>query len=371
VAHEQPAVTGWCPRCDAVREHATACPACGTPLAALDNIHDVPAPAAPLGTTPPEPPPAPPRVRAALAVAAVVLAGIAFVAGRAGGRVAEPSAPVATVPPTTAPAVPAEQRRRLGWSVERAGVTLTAVAVERAQQPGEEQSTGQLLLRVDGLARGQRVLAFADLRLRDAAGGLFASPDRSDLAGTDGAEALQATEDELSYTVQLGPIPPVSQLATIEVGGLVVGKTDEREIQLDTPTPWPARAPAKRVRLGQDSVDVLAGPSLDGQLRLEVTAAFVGAGRATAVVAVKPTEHGQSVTGILPVTAELRAGGRALCRQTELVSGSQTLSGSGLVVSCATTPTGRLTVRLGTGVQAIPMGATLARPGASTTTTGG
>ncbi len=366
MAHARPAVTGWCPRCDAVRERAAACPVCGTPLAVLDAAPAAPAPTPQPAAGPPEPPPAPPRIRAALALAAVVLAGIAFVAGRAGGQAAPLPAPAATAPATTTPAEPAEQRRRLGWSASRGGVTLTAVAVERAQAPGEEETTGELILRVDGLARGQRVLAFAGLRLRDTARGLFASPERNDLAGTDGTEALPGTDAE--YLVLLGPVPPLSQLATVEVGGLVVGRTDDGEVRLDTPTPWPARAAP--VPLSQDFVEVEPDPSLDGRLRLEVTAAFVGAGRATAVIAVKPTRPGQSVTGILPVTAELRAGGRALCRQTEMVSGTQVLPGDGLVVSCPATPTGRLTVRLGTGVQAIPMESTLAQPGATTTTSG-
>lgn len=370
MAHEWPAVTGWCPRCDAVRERATACPVCGTLLAVLDPAPPVPAPAPRHDMAPVEPPPAPPRTRAALVLAAVVLAGIAFVAGRAGGQAARPAEQAATTrpTPTTTPAEPANQRRRLGWSASRDGITLTAVAIERGQEPGEEETTGQLALRIDGLAHGQRVLAFADLRLRDTAGGLFASPDRNELAGTDGAETFPTSDDGRSYMVLLGPTPPASQLATIEVGGLVVGRIEETEIRLDTPTPWPARA--EPVSLGQDAVEIRPGPSLNGRLRLEVTAAFVGAGRATAVVAVKPTEQGQSVTGILPVTAELRAGGRTLCRQTEMVSGIQTLPGPGLVVSCRTAPTDRLTVRLGTGVQAIPLQATLAQPGATTTTVG-
>ena len=369
MAHERRAVTGWCPRCDAVRERATACPVCGTPLAMLDAAHAGPAPAPPPDAAPVEPPPAPPRTRAALALAAVVLAGIAFVAGRAGGPPARPAGPAATtVPTSTTPAGPANQRRRLGWSASRGGITLTAVAIERGQEPGVEETIGQLDLRVDGLARGQRVLAFADLRLRDTAGGLFASPDRNELAGTDGAETFPAGDDERSYVVLLGPTPPASQLATIEVGGLVVGRIDEPEIRLDTPTPWAARA--EPVSLGRDAVEVLPGPSLDGPLRLEVTAAFVGGGRATAVIAVKPTEQGQSVTGILPVTAELRAGGRTLCRQTEVVSGTQTLPGPGLVVSCPTAPTDRLTVGMGIGVEAVPLRATLAQPGVTTTTGG-
>jgi hypothetical protein len=375
-------MTGWCPRCDAVRERVTACPVCGTQLAVLD-AGPAAAPAAQQAHADPDPAPAPPppapsRVRAALALAALVLGGIAFVAGRAGepgpaGRT--PAAPATAAPTTTVTSEPADQRRPLGWSASRGGITVTAVAVERAQEPGANETTGQLLLRVDGLARGQRVLSFTGLRLRDAAGGLFASPDRSNLAGADGAEAFPLSDPAGRYAVALGPTPPPAQLAEIELGGLLVGRADEAQIQLGTPTPWPTRAPMDRVRLGTDAVEVVPGPSRDSRLRLEVTAAFVGAGRATAVVAVKPTTAGQFVTGILPVTAELRAGGRTLCRQTEMVSGTQSLPGDGLVVSCPVAPTGRLSVHLGTGVQAVPVQAILGRPGAggggATPTTGG
>jgi hypothetical protein len=371
-------MTGWCPRCDAVRERATACPVCGTQLAVLD-AGPAAAPAAQQAHAEPDPvpappPPAPSRVRAALALAAVVLGGIAFVGGRAGGPAARPAAAPATGAPTTVATEPADQRRPLGWSASHGGTTVTAVAVERAQEPGDNETTGQLLLRVDGLARGQRVLSFTGLRLRDAAGGLFASPDRSNLAGADGAEAFPLPDAAGAYAVALGPTPPPAQLAEIELGGLLIGRADEAQIQLATPTPWPARAPLHRVRLGTDAVEVVPGPARDSRLRLEVTAAFVGAGRATAVVAVKPTASGQSVTGILPVTAELRAGGRTLCRQTEMVSGTQSLPGDGLVVSCPVAPTGRLSVHLGTGVQAVPVQVTLGRPGGGggpTPTTGG
>ena len=63
----------WCPRCDAVRPGATACPACGTTLATLDDPGtaghppDLPPPEAAAG-----PPPPRSRLRIALAAATLV-----------------------------------------------------------------------------------------------------------------------------------------------------------------------------------------------------------------------------------------------------------------------------------------------------------
>jgi hypothetical protein len=362
-------VSGWCPRCDAVRERATACPVCHTPLAPLDPAH--PGAAAngprPDGPAPlPTPAPAaPPRVRAALLVAAVVLAGIAFVAGRAGGRPARPQgAPTTVAPSTTAQPEPGAQRRRLGWTATRHGVTLTAVAVERDQQDGEEDSVGRLTVRVAGLAAGQRVLALTGLRLRDASHGLYASPDQSLLAGTRGYEA-QPLVAAGTYEVSLGPIPPPSQLGTIEVGGLLVGSTDAGSVRLDAPGPWPDRAPLRPLDLGQDTVVVNPKPGnhVDSPLLLEVTAAFVGAGRVTAVVGIKPARGGAGVRGILPVTAELRAGGQAVCQQTETVSGAQDLPGPGILLSCPASPADQLTVGLGTGAKVVGVDATLRAAG--------
>ncbi|HYT27209.1 MAG TPA: hypothetical protein VEP73_12075, partial [Actinomycetota bacterium] len=285
-------MNGWCPRCDALRGRAAVCPVCHTPLAGLEPERPA-APALPAGAAPAGAAAGPPRIRVALAVAAVVVAGIAFVAGRAGGAGVRPrGGPAATVPATTAGPQPADQRRALGWSsASRGGVRVTAVAIDRGQEPGEDADAGRLHLRVDGLEPGERVLAFKDLRLRDTGRGLFASPDRSVVGETSGAEALPeaphgsavpAQDDQRTYAVSLGPTPPPSQLATVQVGGLVVGRTDGATIGLDTPTPWPDQGPGRAAGLGTDDVTVSPWPREAGiaPLRLEVTAAFVGAGRA-------------------------------------------------------------------------------------------
>jgi hypothetical protein len=360
-------LSGWCPRCDALREGATTCPACHTPLTRLDPARPV---AGDLRPDQPEPPPPtapapPPRIRAALVVAAVVVAGIAFVAGRAGGAGARSqAAPTTVAPTTTARPEPGQQRRPLGWTVTRSGVTLTAVSVERDQQDRDEDSVGRLTLRIAGLAPGQRVLALTGLRLRDASRGLYASPDQSFLGGTRGYET-QTLDVAGTYEVPLGPIPPPSQLDTIEVGGLLLGSTDAGSIRLDAPGPWPDRPPLRPVRLAQDTVvvDPRPGGQIDSPLLLEVTAAFVGAGRATAVVGIKPTRAGDNVAGILPVTAELRANRRTICQRTEALSGAQAPPGPGILLSCPASPADRLTVAMGIGARVVRVDATLRAAG--------
>ena len=78
-----PLMRAWCPRCDAVRPGQTVCPVCQTSLATLDDT--APGDQQP-GLAPPDPAPAPPtpppRLRIALAAATLVVAGLAFVAGR-------------------------------------------------------------------------------------------------------------------------------------------------------------------------------------------------------------------------------------------------------------------------------------------------
>ncbi|HEX4907246.1 MAG TPA: hypothetical protein VFW32_01515, partial [Actinomycetes bacterium] len=111
----------WCPRCDAVRPGATACPACGTTLATLDDTGPADHPP---DLPPPEAAASPPprsRLRIALAAATLVVAGLAFVAGRS---IARPAAPAATATPattTTAPD-PGADRRKLGWTASAGGV---------------------------------------------------------------------------------------------------------------------------------------------------------------------------------------------------------------------------------------------------------
>ena len=96
----------WCPRCDAVRAGETVCPVCQTTLATLDDTTSggQPPDLAPPGPAPAPPPPAPPRLRIALAAATLVVAGLAFVAGRS----------IALRPPSARPGPDLDHRPRAG-----------------------------------------------------------------------------------------------------------------------------------------------------------------------------------------------------------------------------------------------------------------
>jgi hypothetical protein len=348
-------VTRWCPRCDAVRDAEATCPACGTPLA--DLVAGRPRPA-----TPPPPPvepavpagPGPSRVRAALAVAVAVLAGLAFLAGRAGGlnRRADGGTgnPAAVTTSSGAPARAATGRRELGWSSRRGGVTVTAVAVERVGGEGGSR----LDLRVEGLPRGQEVLGLGGLALRDGQGGLFASPDEVQLGGGR-AVGVSAGRDG-TYRAYLGPTPDLEALAKVELGGLVVGKASDASVTLSTPRPWPSGAKRREVDPGpKAAVRLDAG----GPVRLDVavTGAFVGDGHAEVALLIQTASVGDP----LPVTAQLRAGGRVLCARTRVIGGTAPFPG--LVVGCQTGEVDRLTVVLGAGSSTVPLRATLRAAG--------
>jgi hypothetical protein len=352
-------MTTWCPRCDAVRDAAGACPTCGTPLADVTHGRPRPAVAAPPDRGPlPPPPPQPPRLRAALAVAVIVLAGLAFLAGRLGGRSGPDAASGVqqAATSTTAPAATDQGRRVLGWTARRDGATVTATAVERVGDEGESRLT----VRVDGLARGQEVLALAGLTLRDNGAGLFASPDEDQVGGTQGVPVTPARDG--GYEVELGPTPALGALREIELTDLVVGKTSGANVDLATAGPWPSGAKRRTVDPGpKGTVQVTARTGLPVRLELDVTAAFVGGGRADAVIAVKPVTPSQALDNPVPVTAQLRVGDRVLCARTKLVGGAE--PSPALVVGCPTEPVDRLTIALGAGTSTIAMPVTLRSSG--------
>jgi hypothetical protein len=353
----------WCPRCDAVRPGATTCPVCATPLATLD---DAPASAREPDLPPPQeapaPPPAPSRLRIALAAATLVVAGLAFVAGRSVARPAAPAATAAPATSTTAPE-PGADFRELGWTARRGKVTVTAVEAERVTLAARE-TVAQLTFRIQGLPAGQRLLALRELRLLDSGGGVFASVDRRQLGDQRGGGVpVRASEREPGvYTVVTGPAPRLSALARIELGALLAVRPGERTIALDTAGPWPARPPLRTVAPGAEDGfrGGLGFTQLEGvEVDLRVMAAFVGGGRAVAVIEAASGYLGMPGE-VLPLTAELRAGDRLLCSRTALL-GEETARtfAQGIVVACPTGPVPRLTVALGIGVAAVPFDAAL------------
>jgi hypothetical protein len=351
----------WCPRCDAVRPGETVCPACGTPLATLDDptaADRQPDPPPPEAAAAPSGPPPRPRRRVALAAAILVVAGLAFVTGRSLARPAAPAAAPATS--TTAPD-PGADRRQLGWTARAGGVTVTALEASRRATEGGE-TTASISFRIRGTPAGQRVLALRGLRLLDSGGGVYASVEQRQISREGGAP-LEPVEGEADvYRVATGPAPRLSSLARIELNGVVAVRPRDQTIALDTSMPWPPgprmRAvdpgPRDAVRAGLGLVQVQGA-----DLQLRVTSAFVRDGRA--VVVVDASSGFRGVPGeLLPLGAELRAGGRVLCARTSLLgddAGQQTVQG--IVLSCPTRPVPTLTVALGVGARIIPFDVTL------------
>jgi hypothetical protein len=360
----------WCPRCDAVRPGETTCPACGTPLATLQEPPPASAPDAPdtpADTGQPAPPPsAPSRLRVALAVTVVVLGGLAFVAGRSGARPAPPAAPATTTPPaTTAPAA-GDDLRELGWrSSPRRGITITAVSIGRLVTPDRETSA-LLTLRVEGLPPGQRLFAFRGLRLLDVGGGVFSAPEEEPIGDQVGMP-VEPTRDPDTYMVLTAPAPRLQTLARVEVDGLIVVRPPTATIGVDVGGPWPARPPLRAADQGsRDRLTVtVPGGSLadkDLQLPVRLAAVLVGGGRAVVALDVREVSGALEAFpggGTLPLGAELRAGGRVLCSRTLLLRGGEVRSGSGMVLACRTRPVARLEVAVGAGVQRLRVGATL------------
>jgi hypothetical protein len=353
-------VSAWCPRCDAVRPGQAACPACGTPLAALEAPR--PATTEPEVPTPTDDQPTqpPPRLRVALLVAVVALGGLAFVAGRSGARPAPPAATPTTTPATTTPD-PEANLRELGWRARgRRDLAVTAISIRRFVTRDRE-TAAELTLRVDGLRRGQELFALQGLRLLDLGGGVFSTPEEAPIGNQSGTPATPAG-GPATYTVLTAPAPRLDSLARIEVGGLIVVRPRSERIDLDVGGTWPAGRPLRAVAPGpRDAVTVPDGSPGQGQgLPVRLAAVMVGAGRA--VVALDAREALGDMPGRnLPLTAELRAGGRVLCSRTVVLRGGDGRPTAGMVLACPTRPVPRLTVGVGAGVQALRLGVTLER----------
>jgi hypothetical protein len=345
----------WCPRCDAVRPGGTTCPVCDTPLATLEDTASGVRPAD--APPPPEvdalPPPRPPRLRVALAAATLVVAGLAFVAGRSLTRPATPGAAPAPATSTTAPE-PGGDRRTLGWSARRGGLSITAVDAVRVANE-QRETVAAVSFRIQGVPDGQRVLALRGLRLLDTGGGVYASVDQRQVGGEGGAPVEPDERRPGLYRLLTGPAPRLSSLARIELTDLVAVRPRDQTIALDTSGPWPSGPRLTAVDLGgDDTVQVDSGVK-DMPLELQVTSAFVGDGRALVVIDASSGLRG--VAGeLLPLGAELRAGGRVLCSRTSLLgedAGQE--SAPGIVLGCPTRPVPRLTVALGVGARMLPL----------------
>jgi hypothetical protein len=353
----------WCPRCDAVRPGATACPVCATPLAVLED----PAVAAHQpdlapSAEAPAPPPAHPRLRMALAAATLVVAGLAFVAGRS---VARPAAPAATAAPATSTTVPADEgadRRELGWSVRAGGLSVTAVEAGRLATE-QRETVAELTFRIRGVPGGQRVLALRGLRLLDSGGGVYASVEHRQVGREGGAPVEPVDGAPDTYRVVTGPAPRLSSLARIDLAGVVTIRPPDQTIPLDTSGPWPAGPRMRAIDPGpRDAVRVHLGlAQVQGpDLQLWVTSAFVGDGRALVVVDAFPGFRFRGLPGeFLPLGAELRAGDRVLCTRTSLLGDDSQEAAQGIVLSCPARPVPRLTVALGVGARILPLDARL------------
>jgi hypothetical protein len=363
---------GWCPRCDAVRQAEGACPECQAPLVDLDERPPAPAAVAERREAASEvageiEQPARNRLRAALAVAAVVLVALAFVAGRSTGGTAAPTATASTTT-TSAPPV-AELQRQLGWRSRTAGgVSVEAVSISRGPVDAGNgdttgtDNTGLITLKVDGLQAGRRLLAVSGLRLVDSGGGVFAEPDTVQFEGVQ-AVPVQFTPRADRYVIDLGPTPAVDTLDSIELGGLLLSATasDRSRVELPTAGAWPDRPPTRAVEptAGAVTVPISRADGGSDRLPLRVAGAFVGAGRAVVVLSL-PQGEGERDFGALPVTADLRVGGRLICSRLNALAPRGAQVSPMLVIDCPTRPAPSLTLDLGAGIQAVQLGGKLA-----------
>jgi hypothetical protein len=351
----------WCPRCDAVRPGATACPVCDTPLAVLDDAArgerqpDLPPP--PEG---PAPPPPRSRLRLALAAATLVVAGLAFVAGRS---VARPAAPAAAAAPATSTTVPepGADRRQLGWSARAGGLSVTAVEATRLATERHE-TVAELTFRIRGVPADQRVLALRGLRLLDSGGGVYASVDHRQVGREGGAPVEPVDGAPGTYRVVTGPAPRLSSLARIDLAGVVTIRPRGQTIPLDTSGSWPAGPRMRAIDPGpHDAVKVdLDLVQVRGRdLQLRVASAFVRDGQALVVIDASSGYRG--VPGeVLPIGAELRAGDRVLCARTSLLGEEANQEAlQGIVLNCPTRQVPRLTVAVGFGAKMLPLDARL------------
>jgi hypothetical protein len=352
----------WCPRCDAVRAGETVCPVCQTSLATLDDTSpgDQPPGLPPPPDPAPGPAPAVPRLRIALAAATVVVAGLAFVAGRSIARPAAPAAAPAPATTTTAPE-PGADRRQLGWTARAGGLTITAVEAGRLATERRE-TVAELTFRVTGVPGGARLLGLRGLSLLDSGGGVFASVDQRQF-GREGAALVVPVEgQEDTYRLVTGPAPRLSSLARIKLTAVVAVQARDKLIQLNTSGGWPAGPAMRAVDPGPaDAVALGVGfyQQERVQLELRVTSAFVRDG--LAMVTLDASSGYRGVPGeYLPIGAELRAGDRVLCSRTSLLGEEPGLqSVYGLVLSCPARPVPRLTVAVGVGARMLPLEVTL------------
>jgi hypothetical protein len=357
----------WCPRCDAVRPGATRCPVCETPLATLEDPGR--AGAQPDLPAPPEEAPDPPRrqpsrLRLALAAATLVVAGLAFAAGRSVARPpapAEPAATPATSTTSTTVPEPGADRRELGWSVRDGDLAITAVEASRVAAERRE-TVAVITFRIRGLPADQRVLALRGLRLLDRAGGVFATVEHRQFGNEGGAPVMAVEGQPGTYRVVTGSAPRLTSLAKIELTAVLAVRPRDQTITLDTSEPWPAGPRMRAVDPGpRDAVDIDLGfvQIQDVDLRLQVTSAFVRDGRA--LVVVDASSEFRGIPGeLLPLGADLRAGDRVLCSRATLLGddpGQQ--AAQGIVLSCPTRPVPQLTVALGVGARMLPLDATL------------
>ena len=351
----------WCPRCDAVRPGATACPVCGTTLATLDDTGPADHPP---DLPPPEAAPSPPprsRLRIALAAATLVVAGLAFVAGRSIARpAAAPAAPATPATTTTAPD-PGADRRELGWTASAGGVTITALEARRLATERRE-TIAAITFRIQGVPGDQRVLALRGLRLLDSGGGVFATVDQRQFGSEGGAPVEAVDGDAGTYQVLTGPAPRLSSLARIELTSVVAVQPRDQTITIDTSDPWPAGPRMRAVAPGgRDAVEddrgsegvQFRGVRAPGDLGVRARRAGGGGGRRLHRVPGVPGEF-------LALGAELRAGRRVLCARSSLLGeDSSQQSVQGLVLSCPTRQVPELTVAVGVGARTIPLEATL------------
>lgn len=361
---------GWCPRCDAVREAAGTCPECQAPLVDLEERPIRPAArqdeaAAEVGAVVEAPPRG--RLRVALAVAAVVLVGLAFVAGRGTGGTVARTASRSTSATTQTTAQPADElQRQLGWRSKRVnGIQVEAVSVSRIPSDTVNGDTstsdndGSLTLRVDGLAGGRRLLGITGLRLVDSGGGVFAEPDSRQISG---AQAVPVQLDAGRYVVDLGPTPSVATLDSIEFGDLLLSAsaTEHGQLELSTDGAWPARPPMRAVasNAASVSVPVIRADGGSGEFPLQVSSAFVGAGRVVLVLSFDEQVAGRDL-GIFPISVNLRDGRRVVCSRLTVLGLREPQISPLLVVDCPTSPAARLTVDLAAGVEPVRSGATL------------
>jgi hypothetical protein len=220
----------------------------------------------------------------------------------------------------------------------------------------ERETVAEVIFRFQGLPAGQRVLALRGLRLLDSGGGVFASVEHRQIGREGGAPVEPVDGAPGAYRVVTGPAPRLSSLARIDLAGVVTIRPPEQTISLDTSGPWPAGPRMRAIDPGQhDAVRVDLGfIQVQGvDLQLQVASAFVRDGQALVVIDASSGFRGLPGE-LLPLGAELRAGGRVLCIRTSLL-GDVSEAVQGIVLSCPTRQVPRLTVALGFGATILPL----------------